>query len=464
MAKSWIQRLFQKRDITRIGCIDFGTAYSKVSIVASELSEDLMAQDIHALPIGRDISANPFLLPSLLFVDSDTVRFGASAETAARRGERRGRAPFMSPKQYLSTHALDELDDKLPPEIDPTNSYSARRLITLYLANLLRRAEDAARERKIDWPPRFRIARPAWDKERADWGEQTLRVLVRHAFILVDRFGDDLLAKDGLAHDVVHAAFDAIPDTSDFPDKEIFEISEHGTTTVPEATAVAAASLRPGERRVVVVADIGGGTSDFAAFVTGRPGHNVVAEIEGSACVLRQAGDFLDMQLRRLLVNKAGLLPDDPAARGAVAMIRARQRSLKEALFAEGRVVAEAGDQFVEMTLDEFLADEHVQAFAGRLKETFYKSLELAVDFARYLSQGARAQVRVDILPTGGGYNLPMVQEMIRKVPIEWRFNTIAPELLTTDNADFNAVSRQLAVSVGGAVLELPRQVGAVAV
>ena len=113
--------------------------------------------------------------------------------------------------------------------------------------------------------------------------------------------------------------------------------------------------------------------------------------------------------------------------------------------------------------LDEFLADEHVQAFAGRLKETFYKSLELAVDFARYLSQGARAQVRVDILPTGGGYNLPMVQEMIRKVPIEWRFNTIAPELLTTDNADFNAVSRQLAVSVGGAVLELPRQVGAVA-
>ena len=163
-------------------------------------------------------------------------------------------------------------------------------------------------------------------------------------------------------------------------------------------------------------------------------------------------------------MNKAGLLPDDPAARGAVAMIRARQRSLKEALFAEGRVVAEAGDQFVEMTLDEFLADEHVQAFAGRLKETFYKSLELAVDFARYLSQGARAQVRVDILPTGGGYNLPMVQEMIRKVPIEWRFNTIAPELLTTDNADFNAVSRQLAVSVGGAVLELPRQVGAVAV
>lgn len=463
MAKSWIKRLFQKRDITHIGCIDFGTAYSKVSIVASELSEDLMAQDIHGLAIGRDVSANPFLLPSLLFVDDNTVRFGAHAETAARRGERRGRAPFMSPKQYLSTHALDELDDRLPAEIDPTGAYSARRLITLYLAYMLRRAEDAARERKLDWPPRFRIARPAWDRERADWGEKTLRVLVRHAFILVDRFGDSLLSKEGLAHDAVHEAFDAIPDTSEFPDEEIFEISEKGTATVPEATAVAAASLRPGERRVVVVADIGGGTSDFAAFVTGRPGHNVVAEIDGSACVLRQAGDFLDMQLRRMLVNKAGLLPDDPAARGAVAMIRARQRSLKEALFADGRVVAEAGDQFVEMTLDEFLADTHVQGFAERLRENFNKSLGLAVDFARYLTQGASVQVRVDILPTGGGYDLPMVQEMIRKLPYEWKFSTISPELLTTDNPDFNAVSRQLAVSVGGAVLELPRQVGVVA-
>ncbi|MEQ8559826.1 MAG: hypothetical protein RIB03_16065 [Henriciella sp.] len=463
MAKSWIQRLFQKRDYTHIGCIDFGTAYSKVSIVASEMSEDLMAQDIHGLAIGRDVSTNPFLLPSLLYVDEDTVRFGAHAETAARRGERRGRAPFMSPKQYLSTHALDELDDRLPVEIDPTEGYSARKLITLYLAFLLRRAEDAAREIKLDWPPRFRIARPAWDRERADWGETTLRTLVRHAFILVDRFGDDILSKEGLAHDAIHEAFDAIPDTSDFPDEEIFEISETGTATVPEATAVAAASLRPGERRVVVVADIGGGTSDFAAFVTGRPGHNVVAEIEGSACVLRQAGDFLDMQLRRLLVNKAGLLPDDPAARGAVAMIRARQRSLKETLFAEGRVVAEAGDQFVEMTLEEFLADEHVQAFAGRLRDTFKQSVDLAVDFARYLSQGSHTQVRVDILPTGGGHDLPMVREMIRKIGHDWRFSTIAPELLASNNDDFNAVSRQLAVSVGGAVLELPRQVGAVA-
>lgn len=463
MAKNWIQRLFQKRDITHIGCIDFGTAYSKVSIVASEQTEDLMAQDIHGLPIGRDVSNNPFLLPSMLFVDSERVRFGADAEAAARRGERRGRTPFMSPKQYLSTHALDELDDKLPADIDPTGTYSARRLITLYLAFLLRRSEDAAREAKLDWPPRFRVARPAWDKERAEWGEKTLRVLVRHAFILVDRFGDDILSKEGLDHERIHQAFDAIPDTSDFSDEEIFEISEYGTATVPEATAVAAASLRPGERRVVVVADIGGGTSDFAAFVTGRPGHNVVAEIEDSACVLRQAGDFLDMQLRRLLVNKAGLLPDDPAARGAVAMIRARQRGLKETLFADGRVVAEAGDQFVELSLDEFLADQHVQAFAARLRDAFNHAVDRAVSFARYLSQGARAQVRVVILPTGGGYNLPMVTDMIRNIPYEWRFTTISPELLEFGDDDFKAARRQLAVSIGGAVLELPRPVAAVA-
>ncbi len=464
MPANWIRRLLAARDITRIGCIDFGTAYSKVSIVDSEELSELDDKCIHALAVGGEEAHNAYLLPSILFVDDASVRFGRRAEDLSRRNERRGRVPFTSPKQYLSTHALDALDDSLPAEIDPTGKYSARQLITLYLAYLLRRAEQAAIAQRLDWPPRFRIARPAWDAKRAQWGETMLRQLVRHAFILIDRFGDDLLSTDGLAHDAVKAAFAAIPDTSDHPDDQIFEISEQDTATVPEATAVAAASIRPSRRRVVVVADIGGGTSDFAAFTTGVRGRNVVAEIAGSATVLREAGDYLDMQLRRMLMNKAGLLADDPAARGAVSMIRAQQRELKETLFVQGKVVTEAGDQFIELTLEEFLADQHVKGFAARLAEKFYMAVDPAVEWARSVTTGNSEQQVVEILPTGGGHSLPMVHEMIRQIPHHWPFVTMTPELFQSQNTDFNAVAPQLAVSIGGAVLEIPKQVTPVSV
>ena len=95
--------------------------------------------------MGGKESRSPYLLPSLLFVTDTSVYFGSRAEAASRRGERSGRLPFTSPKQYLSTHALDALDERLPPDIDPTGQYSAKQLITLYLAYLLRRAEEAAK-------------------------------------------------------------------------------------------------------------------------------------------------------------------------------------------------------------------------------------------------------------------------------------------------------------------------------
>lgn len=462
MPANWIRRLLAARDITRTGCIDFGTAYSKVSIVDAEELNELDDRCIHPLAVGGKDSRSPYLLPSLLFVNDEVIFFGSKAESSSRRGERRGRVPFTSPKQYLSTHALDVLDDKLPADIDPTGQYSAKQLITLYLAYLLRRAEQAAGEQMLDWPPRFRIARPAWKPERAKWGEKMLRELVRHAFILLDHIGDDILSDDGLPHARVKEAFAAIPDTSDHPDDKIFEISEQGTATVPEATAVAAASIRPRRRRVVVVADIGGGTSDFAAFTTGVAGRNVVAEIAGSATVLREAGDFLDMQLRRMLMNKAGLLADDPAARGAVSQIRAQQRELKETLFVEGKVVTEAGDQFIELSLEEFLNDPLVQGFSSRLAEKFYEAVTPAVNWAREIAANAGGQQAVEILPTGGGHSLPMVAEMIRKIPHEWTFGVMEPELFQSKNTDFAVVAPQLAVSIGGAVLELPKQVTAV--
>jgi molecular chaperone DnaK (HSP70) len=456
-APSWTRRLVARRQTSWIGCIDFGTAYSKVAMVAAEDPAELRHSDVRPLPIGRNVALNPFLLPSLVFVADDAILFAREAEQAALRAQQAGREAFSSLKQFLSTHDAEDLESSLPPAIDPTGAYTPRNLLALYLAYLLKRAEDAALEQKLPWPPKFRIARPAWKRERAHWGEQTLRKLIKDAFVLLDYFDGRLSATHRVPHAEAKAAFKALAHAPEVADDRIFELSESGHATVLEATAVAAGSIRPTGRRVVVVADIGGGTSDFAAFMTGLSGRNVVAELAGSAEILREAGDHLDMLLRSFILKQAGLLPDDVVAHGPSNRIKARQRTYKEELFNNGRLVVDVNDHLVEIVLGEFLACERVKQFSHRLKEKFLLVLDKAIDCAAEFSTSHR--VPIEIMPTGGGHDLPMVREMVKGVERDWPFVTASPDLVQAEgDPDFVAALRQLTVSIGGAVRDLPKQ------
>lgn len=462
LVPEWIKRLVSARQQGWIGCIDFGTSFSKVAMVASESREDLQPSHIRPLPIGRNISLNPFLLPSIIFVTDDVIIFAGEAERAALRMQQSGREAFSSPKQYLSTHDPEDLDDRLPTAIDPTSSYSARDLLSLYLAFLLRRAEEAAREQSLPWPPKLRIARPAWKDERADWGEETLRKLIKDAFVLVDFLGEKLSNPAGIAHPDARAALQQLSQAPEVADTDVFALSASGRATVLEATAVAAGSIRPTGRRIVVVADIGGGTSDFAAFMTGLAGRNVVAELRGSAEVLREAGDHLDMLLRGYILRCAGLLPDDAAARGPSNRIRARQRTLKEELFSQHRISVEVNDEFIEISLSEFLEQERVVEFSSRLREKFLVALDVAIQCASAFSSQRR--VPIEIMPTGGGHALPMVQDLVSGCGRDWTFIPASPDLMQSTDADFAAAVRQLTVSIGGAVKDLPAQTAPVTI
>ena len=240
----------------------------------------------------------------------------------------------------------------------------------------------------------------------------------------------------------------------------VFELSAKGNASVLEATAVAAGSIRETGRRVVAVADIGGGTSDFGAFMTGLPGYDVLGEIGGSSQVLREAGDHLDMLLTRHILDKAGIDPNDPAGSGAARQLRARQRATKEALFADGDVTVDVGDDTRTVTLDEFLADPRVKGFVQELRSAFREALTAAVECARqYPQPNGGYRTPVEILLTGGGHALPMVRDLAAKPPVDWTYSNAAPELPNGPIPDdFQAVRRQLAVAIGGAVRDLPRE------
>src|SRR5262249_913656 len=270
----------------------------------------------------------------------------------------------------------------------------------------------AAAAAGVPWPVPLRIARPAWAASRAAAGEKNLRSLVLQAFAIADALGDRLSATKGLTHKEARSTLAKVRTSEDLRNPaayaRLFELATRGSSSVLEATAVAAGSIRETGRRVIAVADIGGGTSDFGAFMTGLPGRDVLAEIKGSSRILREAGDHLDMLLTRHILDEAGIDPHDPAGRGAATRLRARQREYKQVLFAQGQVTVEIGDDIRTITQEDFLANPKVREFTKRLRTAFQETLTFAVECARQHSLNGSV-TPVEILLTGGGNSLPMV-------------------------------------------------------
>ena len=275
-------------------------------------------------------------------------------------------------------------------------------------------------------------------------------------FALVDHLGAALSKKGGIPHKKALAALKKAEKATE-ASGAIFLKSRNGSASVLEATAVAANSTRKRGRRIVVVADIGGGTSDFGSFMTPIKGNKTIAEIEGSSQILREAGDYLDMQLLRLILDRAGYVSRHSAAQGIGRRLLSESRINKETLFVEGMLSVEVGEELVEISLTDFLDDPKVQKFIQRLRERFHETLCLAQACAAANRSPKGLTPRIEIMLTGGGHALPMVQDLYRKPSVPGLYEERAPDILEDDEAfPFDNVRRQLAVAIGGAMLELP--------
>jgi molecular chaperone DnaK (HSP70) len=230
---------------------------------------------------------------------------------------------------------------------------------------------------------------------------------------------------------------------------------------VPEATAVAAAAIRPDKRkrRVLVVVDVGAGTSDFGAFIT-VPGDGTgrIGELQRARRVVLRGGNFLDEQVVALLKDKAGLVEGMPSAIGPLARLRREATRIKEDLFRDEEVLEDLGNgQFVSASLGELLEREPLKSFGNELWERFKETLAVATGFTRGLTNPPHS---IEVILTGGGSRLPMVQSLITRAQRESDFPVTVTDTLPgwITETNWSQLFPQLAVAIGGAMPNMPEQ------
>lgn len=446
-----------------VGCIDFGTAYSKIALIRNNRQGQVSQRDVHVLAIGplRTGGVRDYFLPSALYVLQDRIHIGEQAfRMHARHGDVERRR-FESPKQLISSVNTDLLDTPATQAEDPTQSFKRRELLLLLLGFLSYRFEDALRavgdfKGRLPW---LRVSRPGWSPDSERTGERLLSELMGQSLVLARTIGPKFDDEAGLRVQDARSALDAALSVSDAGEAFQRKLLRSGSGNnciergfVPEATAVAASAIRPEARkgRLFTVADIGAGTSDFGAFISapGRDGRGVFGEFVSERRLVEQAGNHLDALVFSYLKEANELnegVPDDVAY---LARLRRDLRVLKETLFREHELL---GD-FVG-TLSEFLVRPQVVQFISRLEAAF------AVPFARACEEARTSRGRtVHVILTGGGATLPFIRALPSRSPSNTPIVTEPDFPPWIEDVNWAAIYRQLAVAIGGAMPVMPRQ------
>jgi hypothetical protein len=446
-------------------CIDFGTAFSKIVMVRRHETGATTTEHVRPLQIGPAAMPgfSPLMCPSALYVVQQRIHFGERAYIVHANHGATSRQRFESPKHYISALNRQLLETPASDAEDPTQRFTRAQLLLLLLGFIIFRFDRALRAEKFpeDRLPRLRIARPAWKREFEQDGEILLLDLLARAMILAREIGERYDTTDGLPVELAQSALKAVgkitEPAANLQAKLIRTAAPNDCIErgfVPEATAVAAAAIRPeqNKQRVFVIADIGAGTSDFGAFIAvpGRDRKGRIGEYSKARRIEERAGNFLDSQVVSYLIKKNGLNAGLPSDVGTIAALKREARRYKEELFRDQELNGPLRGE-----LRELLAEPEMAAFVNELRGKFGETLHAACEEAAGLQQ--RPPVRV--LLTGGGAELPFVRGLAA-APAQQRVPVIEenPTPPWVAGTNWNVAFRQLAVALGGAMPSLPEQ------
>ena len=436
-------------------CIDFGTALSKASICLDPMLP--LEVGVKPLPIGAISGAeHPLLTPSVIYVDGGRIYFGPMALEHARRGVETARDPLISFKTVLgATNVQEALNSRLRPSMDPTGTLIQRDALVLYIAYLDQLIREAL-ELAPNMPngvaaAKRRYTSPVW---RPGSGvDLAFESIFNEAAAISQRLGRLFLEQgEGISIAQCKDALDRAAATPGNGQLEtgIFE---------PHAAAAAALAFTSQPTRYVMVLDIGAGTNDMAAFDFDESVEPpALSEIKEARQCSALAGDEIDRILIELMLRKAGFDRNNPDDMRTLRAARLTARELKKDIFRHGKCIIRVGRKTITVIAKELAEDPAFRTYQQSLAQTIAASLRAVA--ARARQSGGTS---IDVVLAGGGAHLPFLPALVQHAGnsvaegINLRIGALSPAnpLYTSIDASLREVFPQIAMSVGGALVEM---------
>lgn len=384
--------------------VDFGTAFSKAALARHD---NRRLAHIEGLKVGQAAGwIHPFLAPSILYLDGQTIYFGPQAYKRLAGRDRENRELGASLKTMLGARSYHETLDYFPRRgIDPARAFRVRELIILYLAYLLGLI-DLALGQSVGPPAteqcKVRFCRPGWLPDFGAAAHEVMASLFERAHAVKALCGQQLLEVQGVSYALARQALDqtgsggvALPNL----DGGIYE-----------ASAVALCYFEdPSTPDRIVIVDVGAGTTDVAGLVR-SPLDNTVKVVGSARRTIDVAGDYFDAALLDLLVSKANRLKDDAQRNTLWRVLSADARILKEELLHKGQITLNVGDQRLSCSAQDLERHPIFRQAVNEITALFEQCLGEVLKAAG--KNGAR---RVGVLLAGGGANILSLRQALEK-------------------------------------------------
>jgi len=440
-------------------CMDFGTAMSKATFVNDGEDGDLEEIQVLRLGVpGDQEQIDEVMLVSSVFIDSQGLLwFGQHAVEQAQIAPDGRNSRMDNIKRALSE---DNLGESVSTTYNPTQHQLTYEDIVLAYLSFFTWSINCAlindiQTQEIAGNFRRRFAMPCFPRANARKVEGKLKVLLGEAQVLADTFKADI--HQGLPLSRFLSAVNQLR-----AEKRSYPFIEFSITE-PLGVAGSLLSWRSSQDSLVLVVDIGAGTSDFSLYrlnvVVNDDGvKSSAGEVDGTARGITEAGNHLDKILMGLILRKSGIDAAHSKYRNITHALERDIRFHKESLFSpsgEALVTLYTGET-VNVSLEEFLAEPAVRSFEDSLRTTLIEILESAhQDWINWVRANPSRQLTIVL--TGGGATLPMARKLAEGtvtahgVTIPVAAAKAFPEWLREDYPDLEDHYPRVAVSLGGA-------------
>lgn len=436
-------------------CLDFGTAMSKATLVKDEMDGEF--EDIHVLKLGipgdQEEISETMLVSSVYIDNAGLLWFGQQAVVRSENESQDGiRRRLDNIKRWLSEEGFDETVNDLfnPTEIIITYGEMIQAYLMFLTWAVNHSLDDDGYPRNII----RRFAMPIFDGEKKHETLYRLRKMLGDAQILADTFHESL--QNGIPLQVYK---NAVMQLNGMKNNYLF-IQED--ITEPLGVAGSLLSWKTNINSLVMVVDVGAGTSDFSLF---RIAYNPETkksssrEVAGSAKGITEAGNYLDYLLIGYILNKSGITHENSLYKNILGALNLTIRDHKESLFRDGFVsVSLFNNDVVEIDKDEFLDLPQVKMFGDNLKDAMTDILESIDESWIKSAPPLTGTPTLTVALTGGGAELPMVKNLA-KGEITIKGNNLSlvesmhfPKWLDDEGYDdLEDEYPRIAVSLGGA-------------